>query len=184
MRGFWHIFHLGIKELVSLWRDPVLLFLIAYTFTFSVYTPAKSAVMDVVNASIAIVDEDNSDASRAVSRSDAAAAVPAARTLIPFHEINRAMDRGRYTFVVLIPPEFQADLERGFAARGPDRHRRDGDEPGGPRAGLHPARSSTARSRPIGPARAGRRTGRSSAWRPARASTRTCCRAGSWRSTR
>ena len=51
-----HIFRLGLKELLSLARDPVLIFLIIYSFTFSVYTPAKHAVMDVVNASIAIVD--------------------------------------------------------------------------------------------------------------------------------
>ena len=66
MRNLWHIFQLGLKELVSLARDPVLLFLIAYAFTFSVYTPSKSAVMDVVNASIAIVNEDDSQAARAV----------------------------------------------------------------------------------------------------------------------
>ena len=111
MRGAWHIFHLGIKELISLYRDPVLLFLIAYTFTFSVYTPAKSAVMDVVNASIAIVDEDNSDAARAVQD----AMLPPLflpPSVIPFAEINPAMDRGRYTFVVNLPPEFQADLAR------------------------------------------------------------------------
>jgi ABC-2 type transport system permease protein len=111
MRSAWHIFHLGIKELISLYRDPVLLFLIAYTFTFSVYTPAKSAVMDVVNASIAIVDEDNSDAARGVQ--DAMLPplfLPPA--VIPFSMINPAMDRGKYTFVVNLPPEFQADLAR------------------------------------------------------------------------
>lgn len=110
MNGVRHIFWLGLKELVSLWRDPVLLFLIAYTFTFSVYTPAKSAVMDVVNASIAIVDEDSSDASRAVHQAMLPPLFLPAE-LIPFNEINRAMDRGRFTFVVLIPPDFQADLE-------------------------------------------------------------------------
>ena len=36
--------------LLSLARDPVLLFLIGSSFTFSVYTPAKSAVMDVVKS--------------------------------------------------------------------------------------------------------------------------------------
>ena len=51
MQNLRHIFQLGIKELLSLARDPVLLFLIVYSFSFSVYTPAKSAVMDVVNAS-------------------------------------------------------------------------------------------------------------------------------------
>jgi len=111
VRSTWHIIHLGIKELISLYRDPVLLFLIAYTFTFSVYTPAKSAVMDVVNASIAVVDEDNSDAARAVQDS----LLPPLflkPSVIPFSEINPAMDRGKFTFIVNIPPEFQADLAR------------------------------------------------------------------------
>lgn len=109
VRAAKHIFHLGIKELISLFRDPVLLFLIAYTFTFSVYTPSKSAVMDVVNASIAIVDEDNSDASRAVRD----AMLPPQflpPKQIDFAEINPAMDRGKYTFVVNVPPKFQSDL--------------------------------------------------------------------------
>ena len=111
MRNAWHIFQLGLKELVSLFRDPVLLFLIAYTFTFSIYTPAKSAVMDVINASIAIVNEDNSEAGRAIQ--DAMLPplfLPAAE--ISFNDINRAMDSGQYTFVVDIPPQFQADLEK------------------------------------------------------------------------
>src|SRR5687768_11179022 len=109
MRSAWHIFHLGIKELISLYRDPVLLFLIAYTFTFSVYTPSKSAVMDVVNASIAVVDEDGSDAARAVRDSMLPPLFLPARQ-ISFSEINRAMDTGRFTFVVMIPPDFQAEL--------------------------------------------------------------------------
>ena len=109
MRSAWHIFHLGIKELISLYRDPVLLFLIAYTFTFSVYTPSKSAVMDVVNASIAVVDEDGSDAARAVRDSMLPPLFLPARQ-IAFSDINRAMDTGRFTFVVMIPPDFQAEL--------------------------------------------------------------------------
>lgn len=110
MRAAKHIFHLGIKELISLFRDPVLIFLIAYTFTFSVYTPSKSAVMDVVNASIAIVDEDNSDASRAVTD----AMLPPQflpPKLIDFADINPAMDRGKFTFVVDLPPRFQSDIQ-------------------------------------------------------------------------
>ena len=112
MRHFRHIIQLGIKELLSLARDPVLLFLIAYSFTFSVYTPAKSAVMDVINASIAVVDEDHSTASRQIR--DALLPplfLPAA--VIPFSEINKAMDEGKYTFVIDIPPKFQHDLTKG-----------------------------------------------------------------------
>ncbi len=112
MRHFRHIIQLGIKELLSLARDPVLLFLIVYSFTFSVYTPAKSAVMDVINASIAVVDEDHSTVSRQIR--DALLPplfLPAA--VIPFGEINQAMDEGKYTFVIDIPPKFQRDLTKG-----------------------------------------------------------------------
>jgi ABC-2 type transport system permease protein len=111
MRNAWHILHLGVKELISLARDPVLLFLILYSFTFSIYTPSKSAVMDVVNASIAIVNEDDSPAAREIG--DAMLPplfLPAAE--IPFANINRDMDAGRYTFVVDVPPKFQSDLEK------------------------------------------------------------------------
>jgi ABC-2 type transport system permease protein len=111
VRNAWHIFHLGLKEMLSLWRDPVLLFLIAYSLTFSVYTPSKSAVMDVVNASIAIVNEDDTEGARLIR--DAMLPplfLPAAE--IAFGDINRDMDAGKYTFVVDVPPKFQADLER------------------------------------------------------------------------
>jgi ABC-2 type transport system permease protein len=107
----WHIFQLGLKELLSLARDPVLLFLILYSFTFSVYTPSKKAVMDVINASVAIVNEDDSQAARAVREAMLPPLfLPAAE--IPFSEVNRDMDAGRYTFVVNLPPKFQSDLER------------------------------------------------------------------------
>jgi ABC-2 type transport system permease protein len=109
MRAVWHIFQLGLKELLSLAADPVLLFLIGYVFTFSVYTPAKSAVMDVINASIAIVNEDDSKASRLVRDAMLPPLFLPAQE-IGFGDINHAMDRGLYTFVVDIPPNFEADI--------------------------------------------------------------------------
>jgi ABC-2 type transport system permease protein len=111
MKQLKHIGQLGIKELLSLARDPVLLFLIAYCFTFSVYTPAKSAVMDVINASVAIVDEDDSEVSRRIR----AALLPPyflPAALLSFSDINRAMNTGEYTFVVDIPSKFQQDLTK------------------------------------------------------------------------
>src|SRR6478735_3831696 len=111
MRNAWHIAFLGVKELISLARDPVLLFLIAYAFTFAVYTPSKSAVMDLVNASIAVVDQDDSQAARAVK--DAMLPplfLPASN--ISFGDINRDMDAGRYTFVVNLPQRFEEDLAK------------------------------------------------------------------------
>jgi ABC-2 type transport system permease protein len=111
MPRLWHIFQLGLKEMLSLARDPALLFLIAYAFTFAVYTPAKRAVMDVVNASIAVVDEDNSEAARTVQESFLPKMFLPAKE-ISFSDINRAMDTGKYTFVIDIPPRFQEDLTR------------------------------------------------------------------------
>jgi len=111
MRFARHIFYLGVKELISLARDPALIFLMIYAFTFAVYTPSKSAVMDVINASIAIVDEDNSEAARAVHDAMLLPLFLPAAT-IPFADINRSMDTGKYTFVVDLPPKFQSDLQR------------------------------------------------------------------------
>nr|WP_255500622.1 ABC transporter permease [Caulobacter sp. 17J80-11] len=97
--------------MVSLARDPVMLFLIVYAFTFAVITPSKSSVMDVRNASVAVVDEDQSEASRAVIEALRPPEFRPAKE-IPFSDINRVLDRGKYTFVVDIPPDFQADLAR------------------------------------------------------------------------
>jgi ABC-2 type transport system permease protein len=111
MQRVWHIAQLGVKELISLARDPVLLFLILYSFTLSVYTPAKSAVMDVVNASVAIVNEDDSQAARAIHDAMLLPLFLPAHE-ISFSDINKSMDTAKYTFVVDIPPRFQEDLTR------------------------------------------------------------------------
>jgi len=112
MRNLRHIFHLGIKEILSLARDPVLLFLIAYCFTFSVYTPAKSAVMDVINASVALVDEDDSPLSRQIRDALLPPLFLPAR-LLSFAQINQAMNSGQFTFIIDLPRKFQSDVSKG-----------------------------------------------------------------------
>ncbi|MGO9604319.1 MAG: ABC transporter permease [Candidatus Binataceae bacterium] len=113
MQQIRHVIQLGGKELLSLFRDPVLIFLIIYSFTFSVYTPSKSAVMDVINASVAVVDEDHSPASRQIREALLPPLfLPPAE--IPFSEINDVLDEGKYTFVIDIPPKFQHDLTKGI----------------------------------------------------------------------
>jgi ABC-2 type transport system permease protein len=110
-----NIFRLGVKELWSLLRDPIMLVLIVYSFTLSIYT-ASTAVPETLNkVPIAIVDEDRS----ALSARIATAFLPPhflPPKLISIDEMDRGMDAGEYTFVVDIPPEFQADL---LARRGP-----------------------------------------------------------------
>jgi len=107
-----NIYRLGIKELFSLRYDPVMVFLIIYSFTFSIYMIAQGAALGVNNAAVAIVDEDHSQLSRRIN--DALLApqfLPAAQ--IGLDEIDAAMDAGQYTFVIDIPPDFQADIKAG-----------------------------------------------------------------------
>lgn len=110
-----NIFHLGVKELWSLWRDPIMLFLIAYAFTIGIYLAGTAAPETLHRAPIAIVDEDGSTLSTRI----ASAFYPPNFTkpeFISHTEIDPALDEGRYTFVLVIPPRFQLDVLANRAA--------------------------------------------------------------------
>lgn len=113
MRGpLANIYRLGVKELRSLRSDPVLVFLILWAFTFIVYSVATGEKFEVLQASVAIVDEDQSALSRRIGTAiqepffQEPAAIEAAG-------IDKAMDRGQYVFVLEIPPKFEADILAG-----------------------------------------------------------------------
>ena len=55
-----NVYRLGLKELISLRYDPVLVFLIVYAFTFAIIAPARGVKLELENASVAVVDEDRS----------------------------------------------------------------------------------------------------------------------------
>ncbi len=107
-----NIYRLGLKELISLRYDVVLVVLIVYFFSYAVYAPSKGTQMDLINASVAVVDEDHSPLSRRIHD----ALLPPyflPPQQIEASQVDDAMENGRYTFVINIPPAFQADLERG-----------------------------------------------------------------------
>ncbi|MEF3130982.1 ABC transporter permease [Rhizobium sp. 268] len=103
------IFHLGIKELRGLLRDPVLLGLIVYSFTLAVYVEAKAVPQTLNNVPIAIVDEDGSPLSRRIAD---ALLQPYFKPPITITtgEMDARMDAGADTFALDIPPHFQSDL--------------------------------------------------------------------------
>jgi ABC-2 type transport system permease protein len=107
-----NIFRLGLKELHSLRRDPVLVFLILYTFTFAIYTVATGVKTEVRNAAIAFVDEDDSELSRRI-RDAFLKPYFKPPALLTVHDIDETMDDGRYTFVIDIPPSFQENVLAG-----------------------------------------------------------------------
>jgi ABC-2 type transport system permease protein len=107
-----NIGRLGVKELWSLARDPLMLALIAYTFTVSIYISATAMPETLHKAPIAIVDEDGSPLSaRIASAFYGPRFLPPA--MIPLSGIDAGMDSGSYTFVLDIPPDFQADVLSG-----------------------------------------------------------------------
>ncbi len=113
-RNLANIYRLGIKELWSFWRDPAMLILIVYVFTFGIYVAATAMPETLSMASVAIVDEDSSSLSARIS----SVFYPPHFTLpdiIGLADVDQALDVGRYTFVLDIPPNFERDLLAGNA---------------------------------------------------------------------
>ncbi|MCZ8250975.1 MAG: ABC transporter permease [Hylemonella sp.] len=114
LRHLAHIYRLGVKELWSLWRDPMMLFLIVHAFTFAIYTAGTVAPETLHRTAIAIVDEDDS----ALSQRIRSAFYPPQFTppqRITLDQVDPGLDEGRYTFVLVIPPNFQRDVLAGQA---------------------------------------------------------------------
>ncbi len=107
-----NVWRLGVKELRSFLADPILLVLVIYIFTIAVYSVATGAKTEVVNAAIAVVDEDHSPLSREI----AAALLPPyfqqARQ-IGTEEAIAGMNKNEFVFLIDIPPNFERDLLRG-----------------------------------------------------------------------
>lgn len=112
MRSMANIFWLGTKEVRSLFRDIVMISLIIWAFGPGLMMRAAGIKETVNNASVAFVDEDRSALSRSLMQ---ALARPYFQTpaLIEADDVDRAIDESRYTFVVVIPPNFEADIRRG-----------------------------------------------------------------------
>jgi len=107
-----NILRLGVKELRSLWRDPMMLVLIVYAFSLGIYVAASAMPETLNKAPIAIVDEDQSPLS---SRITGAFYPPHFKqpALLALGKVDPAMDAGRYTFALDLPPDFQRDVLAG-----------------------------------------------------------------------
>ena len=101
-----NIYWLGVKELRSFLRDFVLLGLVVYSFSLAVTLQARSNSQELHNASIAIVDEDQSELSRRITHAFFPPLFQSPK-LIAEQDIIPAMNSGRFTFVIDIPPDFE-----------------------------------------------------------------------------
>ena len=109
-----NIFWLGTKELRSFFSDAVLLGLVIYAFSLAVYVQARSNAQEVHNASIGVVDQDNSYLSRQMISSFLPPYFkkPVA---VSYSDVDHLLDVAAYTFVIVIPPHFETDVLAGRA---------------------------------------------------------------------
>ena len=111
MRGS-HILQLGLKELWTLARDPMMLALIFFAFTFAIYSATVAIPETLQAAPIAIVDEDQSPLSYRITNAFRPPYFlePISVTL---SEMDDRMDDGLDTFALNIPADFQRDVLAG-----------------------------------------------------------------------
>jgi ABC-2 type transport system permease protein len=110
--GLRRIFRLSVKELRSLIADPILLAFIVYVFSIAIYQIASGVKFEVEAARVALVDEDHSELSRRIAGALLPPLFQSAELIAP-DDIDPSMDRGRYVFVIEIPPKFESDLLAG-----------------------------------------------------------------------
>ena len=112
MRTFKNIWELGLKELIGLLRNPLMLVLIAYSFTLSIKDSAEAAKDTINDVAIAIVDEDDSELSRGIRDAFLPSHFKTVAVIRPY-EADRVLNEGLYTFVLVLPLNLERDVRAG-----------------------------------------------------------------------
>lgn len=104
-----NIWNLCLKEFKSVLSDYVLMALIVVMFSVATYSVAKGIAVEVKNGAVAVVNEDQSALSwRIIDGLNA----PHFQTpvLIDHDEIDLLMDTSQYSFILVIPKDYEKDL--------------------------------------------------------------------------
>ncbi|MDO4219045.1 MAG: ABC transporter permease [Synergistaceae bacterium] len=112
MQTFINILQLGIKETKSVLRQTMLLTLIIYLFSLNIYDVYNSSIENIQDASIAVVNEDNSQLSYRVSDYLTKPVFEPAKN-IAWPDMDKKLDAGDFTFVMVVPYNYQRDLMGG-----------------------------------------------------------------------
>ena len=104
-----NIYNLMIKELKTVLYDKGMAIFIIYVFTLAIYIGGVKTSIELNNGSIAFVDSDKSELSQRIID---AFYKPRFNTpdIISYYDIDKKMDSGYYTFIVLIPSDFEKDI--------------------------------------------------------------------------
>src|SRR6476659_9459878 len=103
-----NILALGMKELKGLLRDPMMIALIVFAVSISIYTASTAMPEQLNKTPIAIVDEDGSPLSTRIADAFIAPYFLPPRRITPSE-----MDAGLDTFALDVPPDFQRHLLQG-----------------------------------------------------------------------
>jgi ABC-2 type transport system permease protein len=114
MRAARNILHLGLKELHSLLRDPILMLLIAFALTVNIYTAATAMPETLHKAPIAIVDEDQSALSGRIRDAFYPPYFLPPVAITPA-EMDARMNAGVDTFALHIPSGLERDVLAGHS---------------------------------------------------------------------
>jgi ABC-2 type transport system permease protein len=107
-----NIYRLMIKELRSFRSDPIMLALVAYSFSIAIYAAATGASTEATNLTVGILDEDRSDLSRRIT--DGLTPPTFKRTIeLTAGQVDPEMNSQRVLFVIEIPPKFESDILAG-----------------------------------------------------------------------
>ena len=87
----------------------MLLGLVVYAFSLAVIMQARSNSQELYNASIAIVDEDHSVLSRRIAHAFLPPLFQPPQLIVE-RDVVPLMNKGAYTFVIDIPPNFERDV--------------------------------------------------------------------------
>ncbi len=112
MTSLSNVLWLGLKEIRSILSDVVLVSFLVYAFTLLIYILATGTSGEVHNASIAFVDEDHSTLSGELANAFYPPNFRRPVEILP-SEVEDAMDKGQFMFVVGIPVRFERDLREG-----------------------------------------------------------------------
>ena len=114
MGGLVKIWRLGVKELLSLWSEKMLLVFVGISFTLMVYSAAMAGSRELHLAPIAFVDMDRSQLAERIVAAFYPPRFMTPERIAPRDE-DPGLDAGRYTFVVEVPPDFERDVLAGKA---------------------------------------------------------------------
>lgn len=107
-----NVFNLGVKELISVWRDRAMMIFILWAFTGAIYLIASGANTEMRNASVGFADDDRSQVSQRI-RDALRPPSFAPPVTVDRADMDRLMDTARFTFMLVVPPHFERDLLAG-----------------------------------------------------------------------